>query len=340
MVSCRALFMKPLFFVAFLLASSARAADEPALAPSAVPAPSKADKIAEAETLFYRLDLPDRLDQLDPILGEIEKLDAKETYPHWARSRLAFFRKEDLYIKPNSASQDEIVRQKLALADKCHKSADACLKLEPKNAECNLMKGACYAMQASTWGISLQSLRACSPMEKALRKAMENPSDFRHQGVMPTKQIAQVFRGILYRIAPDSWWFGFLSGIRGNKRRAYEWTKAGYAGPMTKEPMVALEYAVSAICFGRDEKDAKKIDEGLSVLRAAEKVPARYPLDEFDLRNIRKILDRPDEACNYRRERFENLSESAFSKKVGRTLTEESPPASASTAPLLQGQSH
>src|SRR5262249_16207933 len=152
---------------------------------------------------------------------------------------------------------DELNKKKLALAELCHRRSDECIKIAPNNPECHLLKGSCYAMQASTWGVGFQSLRVCKPMDIQWEAAMELPSKFTHPGGVTTVQLAKVLRAILFRAMPDSWWFRFLAGARGNKEKAYHWMTEAVSGTLKKEPMIVIEYAATALCYGRKINNPK-----------------------------------------------------------------------------------
>src|SRR5262249_52017021 len=149
---------------------------------------------------------------------------------YWARARVAFFEKENFYVTNSKYSAKELEQKKLDLADICFKNVEKCIQISPKTAECYLMKGSCYAMQASTWRAGFRSLNVCQPMDAAWMKAIDTPSNFLHQGETTTKHLAMILRAILYRVMPEGWWFRVLAGVRGNKQKAYEWMNESITG--------------------------------------------------------------------------------------------------------------
>ena len=261
--------------------------------------------IRAAENEFYQVDHPDRYARTGATLALLEKLYPKEPYVYWAKARLVFFQKEDYYLLP----KDDLEKQKLEMANICHQNADQCLKLAPQNAECHLLKGSCYAMQASTWGNSFKSLRVCNPMDHEWARAMELPSDFVHPGGTTTRQFAQILRAILHRILPDSFWFRFLAGVRGNKELAYRWLEEAVTGAIAKEPMIVLERSVATICYARQKKSHELEAKGMDELREGVKLPTRYAMDDYDKKNMARVLEYPEEACKYSREAFRDFSE-------------------------------
>ncbi len=284
--------------------------------PTPTPPPTKEVFIREAEHWLYTTEVPDHLDRIEATLKELEKFDPKEPYIYWARARVAFWRKEAFYLRENKDTREGFRADKLALGDVCHKNADECLKLAPKNPECHLMKGVCYAMQASTWGNSLSSLRVLTPMDQAWINAIELPSTFTHKDGISTKQLAMVLRGILYRLMPESWWFRLIAGIRGDKEAAYNWMIEAMALPLRKEPVTAIELAATTICYGQSRKIPEKISEGLAVLKDSMNLPVRYPLDELDKKNMAYLIANPKRACSYRRERFEDITDSSVQAEL------------------------
>ncbi|HLG19767.1 MAG TPA: hypothetical protein VI895_08135 [Bdellovibrionota bacterium] len=272
--------------------------------------------IQEAERWLYANEVPDHLDRVEETLDQIAKRDPNLPYAHWARARVMFWRKEAFYLLEKKDTRDKFEKEKLALADQCHTHCDKCLELAPQNAECHLMKGVCYAMQVSTWGGRWKSVRAARQMDEEWKRTISLPSDFKHRGVVTTAQLAMVLRGILYRLMPDSWWFGFIAGIQGDKEKAYEWMNEGVVDFLMKEPVTLLEKAATAICYGQAAKKPEKIEEGLALLRTGLKLPSRYALDDLDKRNMKILLEIPRKGCSYRRERFEEISEQRLKDEV------------------------
>ena len=268
--------------------------------------------IAEGEKWLYAFDVFDHLYRTEKVLSEIEMIDPNHPYIHWGRARVAFWKKEFFYILDSNEKARLYETAKLALSDECHTHSDRCIELAPKNAECHLMKGVCYAMQASTWGQSLKTLRVLKSMDHEFALATELRSEFRHLGDITTRDLGLILRGILFRLMPDSWWFRFFAGIRGNKENAYGWMKEGFHGRLTKEPVTVLEMGATSICYGIEEKKQKLIRKGTSLLENGLKLPSRYQLDDLDKRNMMIMIEHPEKACSYRRERFEEISQKSL----------------------------
>jgi hypothetical protein len=70
--------------------------------------------------------------------------------------------------------------------------------------------------------------------------------------------------------------------------------------------MFVLELAAVDLCVGKEDKDEKKVAEGLRWIEAGLKLPIRHAMDGFDQQNMYYLKANPKEACNYRRERFED----------------------------------
>lgn len=262
--------------------------------------------IRAAENEFYSIENPDRFPRTAAVLQVLEKLYPNEPYVWWAKARQAFFQKEPLYLLEN---QEGVEAQKEALGEICHANADQCIKIAPKNAECRLLKGSCFAMQASTWGNSFRSLKIVKPMDMEWKRAMELPSDYLHPAGTTTRQLALALRAILHRILPDSFWFGLIAGVRGSKERALVWMEEAFQGYIAREPMVILERSATAICLGRQKKKPELVEKGMGWLREGVKLPTRDPLDDYDKRNMRILLENPEKACGYSREAFRDFSE-------------------------------
>jgi hypothetical protein len=155
-------------------------------------------------------------------------------------------------------------------------------------------------------------------MDREWVRAMELPSDFAHIGGTTTRQYAQIFRGILYRVMPDSFWFRIIAGLRGSKENAQRWLEESVRGATAQEPMIVLEKSVATICYARLKKLTDLEEKGIGYLRAGLSLPTRYPMDGFDKRNMQIILDHPEKACNYTREAFRDLSEETLKKSGGK----------------------
>jgi hypothetical protein len=270
------------------------------------------DLVRVAEKEFYGVEHPDRFAREAATLGLMVKLYPNEPYVWWAKARLAFFQKENFYVM----DRDDLEPQKMALGEICHENADKCLKIAPDNAECHLLKGSCYAMQASTWGNSFKSLRIVSPMDREWAKAMELPSTFQHPEGTTTRQLAMILRGCLHRILPDSFWFRLIAGVRGSKERAYRWLDEAVAGAIAREPMVVMEKVAVMLCLAHQKKRPELKPKALDLLREALQLPTRYPLDDFDKRNMRILLDQPEKACSYSRVAFRDFSEGTLKKDI------------------------
>lgn len=264
--------------------------------------------ISSAEKAFYQFEGPMHLDQAARVLAQIEKANPSLPYVHWAWARLAFWKKEEYYILEEENPGRNYDREKLIYADACHKHTNQCIRLAPKNAECHLIKGACYAMQASTWGNQLRTLKVLKKMDREWRFAQKLPSNFTHKKTVSTRQLAKILHAILYRVMPDSWWLKLLAGIRGNKKKAYKWMKEAINEELLRDPIILLEAAVTFLCYGKKKKGRKMIEEGMDLLYRGLTYPVRHSGDVRDFRNMKYLLGHPEEACNYRRERFEIIT--------------------------------
>ncbi|MFH1016861.1 MAG: hypothetical protein V1798_01610 [Pseudomonadota bacterium] len=298
----------------FLLIPRAEAL-EATKTPLPVSGPKAKALIEQVEAVFYQADRSDRYDRTEETLNQLEKVAPDEPYLWWARARLAFFRREALLL--SHEQHDLLQKKRLDLAEECHKDADRCLRLAPKNAECHMLKGGCYAMQASTWGVSLKSVQVLIPMDHEWDLAMSLPSDFKHMNSdVTTRQLTEILRAILYRVMPDSWWFRFFAGIRGNKEKAYRWMREAMHGSLLKEPMLLLEEAVASLCYAQDESRPELAIEGVTILKEGLALKPRDASDKFDQSRMKAILAKPQDSCNYRREQTEDLSDAGVASKL------------------------
>ncbi len=283
----------------------------------AEPAKDPAQAYVElAEKEFFRFENPNRLDVVTHLLDQMEKSFPNHPYLHWARARVSFWEKEGLYLEEQRGKKEDFLKIKNDLGKKCHAHVDQCIKVAPENAECFLLKGACYAMQASTWGQTWKTLRVLRPMMLALEKAQELPSSFHHRGTLTTNQLATIMQAALYRIMPDSFWFWIFARVRGDKTKSRALMKQAVRGDLLKEPMMLMELASSLICYGVVEEHQDSIDEGVHVLEDGLKLPIRNAMDKLDHKNMKYLIRHPDEACDYRRERFEKISKNTLDQAV------------------------
>ena len=272
--------------------------------------------IQRAEQSFYDNESPDYLDRTGKILDQMEKKFPTSEYPHWARARLAFWEKETFYLREKAQPERSFRDEKLALADECHKHIDQCFAHAPESAECHMMKGVCYAMQGSTWGKSVKTLRILKKMDRSWVKAIETPSTFQHFDGIFTRHLSLALRAIQYRLMPDSWWFRIIAGIRGDKEKAYRWMTSAIIGPLKKDPVTLLELAMTQMCYGNEIKDSSKVEDGKRLLKEGLTFKVRNDMDLFDRERMKYFLEHPDKACEYRREKIEAITDQGVKQAI------------------------
>ena len=74
------------------------------------------------------------------------------------------------------------------------------------------------------------------------------------------------------------------------------------------------ELGVALLCKGYKQDDEAAKVEGRQWLNKAYALPASYPTDVVDHKQIPIILQRESEACGYSRDGWEDLSEGAYKK--------------------------
>lgn len=167
--------------------------------------------------------------------------------------------------------------------------SEKCLKIEPENGECWVIYGASLGQYITGMGIfkTIGHIREVhDAFEKAVRFTGSHPFPFGPRG-MTSKSAAYIGITQFYRICPDWWIVKLIAGIRGDKKKAYEYSKE-----IDPEDFERADVKVMAVlCYGAAEKNEAIIEEGRAIVRKAAKLDIVNPFNVF-LREHIMMLNR------------------------------------------------
>jgi hypothetical protein len=119
--------------------------------------------------------------------------------------------------------------------------------------------------------------------------------------------------GQFYRLCPDWKIMEWISGTRGDIDKSVKYFRLMVEDdPKRQEGL--KELGVALLCKGYKQSDEAAKAEGRVWLKKAMALPASYPTDVIDQKQIPVILKRESEACGYSRDGYENLSEEEYGK--------------------------
>ena len=144
--------------------------------------------------------------------------------------------------------------------------ANACLAFAPETPDCWLGYAALLGSLSLAEGI-LDTISAMEEVHTSLHKAYElsslDPYPLGPWGI-DSKHIATGGLAEFYRLVPDWWIFGVLAGVRGDKKKAWEYAKNMPVNDLGSANIVIR----SALCHGGESENQALIDEALEQTRA------------------------------------------------------------------------
>ena len=99
-----------------------------------------------------------------------------------------------------------------------------------------------------------------------------------------------------YRLVPDSWLFGVVAGVRGDKGKAWFYANQMPVNELGSANIVGR----SALCRGADSENQKLIDKGISIVAKGVNYELVHPFDESEYRRLARLynaigeLDEPE----------------------------------------------
>lgn len=145
--------------------------------------------------------------------------------------------------------------------------SERCLDIEPENGECWFFYGAGLGEYITTVGIfkTISHIREVhDAFEKAVKFTSEDPFPFGPMG-MTSRSAAYMGITQFYRICPDWWVMKLIAGIRGDRKKAYEYSREIDPADFDR----ASIRAKAAICYGAAKNNREAIVEGKEIVRKA-----------------------------------------------------------------------
>lgn len=206
-------------------------------------------------------------------------------YHKYPNSTLLLSRMAAIYYKRGEAGFGKILDD----YKKTVEFSKKCLKIEPKNGECWVIYGAGLGQYITGIGIfkTISHIREVhDAFEKAIRFTSRDPFPFGPRG-MTSKSAAYIGITQFYRICPDWWIMKLITGIRGDKKKAYEYSKEIDPADFERADVKAL----AVLCYGASEKNTKIIKEGEAIIHDATKLDIVNPINAGLRKNV-LLLDR------------------------------------------------
>ena len=167
--------------------------------------------------------------------------------------------------------------------------SEKCLKIDPENGACWFLYGAALGEYSVNVGI-FKTVRHIKEVhdafEKAARYTGKDPLPFGPEG-LNSKIAAYMGLTQFYRLCPDWWIMKLIAGIRGNKKKAYEYSKE--IPPLDFDR--ANTRALAALCYGAAEKNEAIVREGIAIVHEAAKQDVVNPVNYYVSRQVH-MLDR------------------------------------------------
>ncbi len=242
--------------------------------------------------------------QLDAVLSTLEAHIVSHPDDAEALWRLS----RAIYEKGEVLAQTVPDRQRLPLYDRAGELARRVRALEPQNGQGYLWEGAAIARAATARGI-LASLFVADDVERLWLQALETKTRYRMASGISSFP-GDVYNGLgqLYRLVPDWTAVEWIAGTKGDIDKSVHYLRL-----MVQDDPNRLEglkeLGVSLLCKGYKQGDEAAKSEGRMWLTKARALPASYPTDVIDVKQIPVILSRESEACGYSRDGWEDVSE-------------------------------
>lgn len=175
------------------------------------------------------------------------------------------------------------------------------LKLAPGHPRLLWGKGIALARLGTTRGV-IGSLGNAKKIVTAWEAVIKSGYRYQSPGareVLPCD--AYLALSIIYRLVPDLWVMGAMSGVRGDLDKSLRYAKKSdrcHPGRIQAEK----ELGVVQLCLGKERNKPELVESGKQALQ---KVLNRKPvnnIDRLDLRHAEQLMEDPSLACGYSRD--------------------------------------
>ena len=123
-------------------------------------------------------------------------------------------------------------------------------------------------------------------LHKAFDLSQKDPYPLGPWGI-DSKHIATGGLAEFYRLVPDWWIFGVLSGVKGDKAKSWEYAKVMPVHDLGSANIVIR----SALCHGGDSENQKLIDHALGLIQRTKTFEITHPLDESEYRRFAALYN-------------------------------------------------
>ena len=269
--------------------------------------------VGSAFALEPEVEESERLANAGDLAGTLKTLEAYvATHPDdpealWRLSRA-------LYENGEVLAQSVPDAQRLPIYVRAGKIAHHVQEVDPENGEGYLWEGVAMGRIATASGI-LSQLNTAKPIETLWLTALSKKTVYRmDNGISSFPGDVYNALGQFYRLCPDWLAMQWIAGTRGDIDKSVHYFRL-----MVKDDPHRLEglkeLGVALLCKGYKQDDAASKQEGRMWLNKAEELPASYPTDVIDHRQIPGILAREKDACGYSRDGWEDTDESNYKGK-------------------------
>lgn len=218
-----------------------------------------------------------------------------------------------LYEKGEVLAQSVPDAQRLPIYERVRSLSKRTQELDPDSGQGYLWEGVAMGRIATSKGI-LSQLSTADDIEKLWLKALTKKTKYRlENGISSFPGDVWNALGQFYRLCPDWKMMEWISGTRGDIDKSVKYFRLMVEDDPNRNEGLK-ELGVALLCKGYKQDDDAAKAEGRIWLRKVSMMPATYPTDVIDQKQIPIILKREAEACGYSRDGWEKLSEEEYGK--------------------------
>ncbi len=260
--------------------------------------------VAQAESLWVAGDFSGSNAALDQRIAAAPS-DAEAI---WRRARNIYSEGEMLAEKGAPAAE------RLAMYEEMETLVKGGLKSNPGHGALLHWYGTAMGRKATAKGV-LSSLFMADDIEDAWMGAANAGYTYRSANNTSSLPGDVYFAlGQFYRLCPDWAVVKLLTGTKGDIDKSISWLRKGVQdSPQRLE--VQKELGVSLLCKAERDGESAAAAEGRKWLEKAAALPVQKVTDEVDKRQIPVILSKPDAACGYSRDGWQDVSREAYDRK-------------------------
>lgn len=216
-----------------------------------------------------------------------------------------------LYEKGEVLAQSVPDSQRLPIYTRVGTLSRRAQELDPEAGFGYLWEGVAMGRIATAKGI-LSQLSTADDIERLWLRSLQSKTVYRmDNGISSFPGDAWNALGQFYRLCPDWRAMEWISGTRGDIDKSVYYFRLMVADDPTRLEGLK-ELGVALLCKGYKQDDEAAKTEGRKWLDQAYTLPAVYPTDVIDHKQIPGIKAREADACGYSRDGWEKLDEAAY----------------------------